>query len=179
MFGRGVVEQAQKLEPFLMPMLFLTESVVLAVGGIKGREQSRGAVALVVVGHGLAASPLEGQAGLGAVQGLDLAFFVHTQHQSVLGRAQIEADHIFQFLNKGGVVPDFETLHAMGLETVTAPDTAHAGGADPHRNGHGPRAPARGLRRGFACRHANHALDQTGAEAGLATGTGRIFLQSH
>ena len=130
-------------------------------------------------GSWLAASPLEGQAGLGAVQSLDLAFFVHTQHQSVLGRAQIEADDIFQFLNEGGVVTDFETLHAMRLKTVTAPDMAHAGGADPHCGGHGTRAPVRGLRRGFACRHADHALDQAGADAGPATGTGRIFLQPH
>src|SRR6266576_363443 len=39
----GLLEQAQKLEPFLVPMPFLTKSVDLAVGRIEGDKQSGGA----------------------------------------------------------------------------------------------------------------------------------------
>ena len=35
----GVIQQAQKLEPFLVAMAFLTQSVDLAVGRIEGGEQ--------------------------------------------------------------------------------------------------------------------------------------------
>jgi hypothetical protein len=43
---------------------------------IEGGEQSGGAVALVVVGHGAAFAGLHRQAGLGAVERLDLRFLV-------------------------------------------------------------------------------------------------------
>ena len=44
-----------------------------AVEHVEGGEQGGGAVALVVVGHGAGAALLHGQAGLGAVERLDLA----------------------------------------------------------------------------------------------------------
>ncbi len=45
-----------------------------AVEDVEGGEQGGGAVALVVVGHGAAFAGLHRQAGLGAVERLDLAF---------------------------------------------------------------------------------------------------------
>ena len=39
MRGHGLVEQAQKLEPFLMTMPFLTKPVDFAVGGVEGSEK--------------------------------------------------------------------------------------------------------------------------------------------
>ena len=48
-----------------------------AVEHVQRREQRRGAVALVVVGHGRAPAALERQARLGAVERLDLALLVH------------------------------------------------------------------------------------------------------
>ncbi len=59
----GLLEQTQKSEPFLVPMPFLTKSVDFAVGRIEGGKQSGGAVAFVVVGHGLAAARLSGSPG--------------------------------------------------------------------------------------------------------------------
>ena len=77
--GYGLIEQAQKPEPFLMSMPFLTKPVKLAVGRIESGKQSRGAVAFVVVGHSLAATALQRQTGLRAIQGLDLLFsFAHS-----------------------------------------------------------------------------------------------------
>ena len=83
-------------------MPFLTKPVDLAVGRIESGKQSDGAIAFVVVGHGLAASALQRQAGLSTIQSLDLAFLVHAQHQSVIGRVQIEADDVFQFFPRTG-----------------------------------------------------------------------------
>src|SRR5437667_12814844 len=70
----GVVEQTQKLEPFLVTMPLLAEAIDFAVGRIERRKQGCGAVAFVVMGQGLAATALERQAGLGTIQGLDLGF---------------------------------------------------------------------------------------------------------
>src|SRR5262249_3256512 len=107
----GLVESTQKLKPLLMSMPFLTEPVHLAVGCIEGSKKSSGAVAFVVVRHGLAAPTLQWQSGLGTIQSLDLTFLVHAQHQSVFGRVQIQADDIFQFFCKLGVAA--EALDAL------------------------------------------------------------------
>jgi hypothetical protein len=81
----GLIEQAQELEPFLVTMPFLTKAVDLAIGCIESGKQRRRAIAFVVVRHGLAATALERESGLGAIQSLDLAFLVYTQHQRVFG----------------------------------------------------------------------------------------------
>src|SRR5215469_17950229 len=100
-----------------MSMSFLTKPVNLAVGRVESGKQSRGAVAFVVVRHGLTATRLEWESGLGAIQGLDLAFLIHTQHQSVLGRVQIQSDNIFQLFGEFGIVADLETFHTVRLQT--------------------------------------------------------------
>src|SRR5208282_6593824 len=57
----GLVDQTEKLEPFLMAMPLLAQAEDLAVGRIQRGEQSGGAVAFVVVRHGGAASALQRQ----------------------------------------------------------------------------------------------------------------------
>ena len=65
-----------------------------AVEHVEGGEQGGRAVALVVVGHGAAATGLDRQPGLGAVERLDLAFLVDRQHDRMGRRIEIEADDI-------------------------------------------------------------------------------------
>jgi hypothetical protein len=67
-----------------MAMPFLTKSVDLTVGRIESGKKSGGAIAFVVVRPGLAASALEWQARLRAIQSLDLTFLVYAQHQRML-----------------------------------------------------------------------------------------------
>ena len=52
----------------------------------EGGEQGGRAGPLVVMGHGAATPLLQRQAGLGAVERLDLAFLVHRQHGGMLRR---------------------------------------------------------------------------------------------
>jgi hypothetical protein len=111
----SLIEQTQKLEPLLMSMPFLTEAVHLAIGRVEGGKQSRGAVAFVVMGHGLAATALQWQSGLGAIQSWDLAFLVHAQHQSVFGWVQIQADNVLQFFCKLGIVADLKLSTRCGF----------------------------------------------------------------
>ncbi len=64
------------------------------------RKERRRAVALVIVGQRATAALLKRQSRLGAIQRLDLALLVQTQHQRLLGRIQIQAYHIREFLQE-------------------------------------------------------------------------------
>ncbi len=77
MLRRLHIDPSQEPEPFLVPMAWHALTDDPAGGDIKRREQGGGAMALVIVRHGAAATLLERQARLGAIQRLDLAFFVH------------------------------------------------------------------------------------------------------
>jgi hypothetical protein len=61
---------------------------------------------------------------LGPVQGLDLGFLVHAQHDGLLGRVVIEADHVHDFRHELRVGGDLEPVLQVGLEVKPAPDPA-------------------------------------------------------
>src|SRR5258708_38049276 len=71
--GGLLIDLLEKVEKLSMPMTRHASSDDLAVQHVQRCEQGRGAVALVVVAHGAGAALLHGQAGLGAIESLDLA----------------------------------------------------------------------------------------------------------
>ena len=73
----------EKADEFLVEVALHAAPDDFAFQDIEGGEQGGGAVALVVVGHGGAASFLHRQTGLGATQGLDLALLVEAEHDGV------------------------------------------------------------------------------------------------
>ncbi len=95
----------------------------------RGEQRGR-PVALVVVRHGAATALLEGQAGLGAVQSLNLALFIDTKNDGLVGRIEIEADNIGQFFEKLRIARQLERLRPMRFEVVALPDAVHRGLAD-------------------------------------------------
>ena len=175
--GDGLVDEAEKLEPLLVPMALLAQAKDLAVGRIQRGKQCGRAVAFVVVRHGGAASALQRQAGLSTVQSLNLALLVGAQHQGVLWRIEVQTDDIFQLLRERGIVADLERFHAMRFQSVGAPDAAHTGFADADRRGHDARAPVSGVGRLLARGHGHHAFGQAGTDGGLASRSVRVFLQ--
>ena len=94
------IEAAEEGEKLLMPVAGLAFGEDGAGGDVEGSKQRGGTVADVIVGDAFPVAQSHGQHGRGAVQGLNLAFFVHAQHQGVLGRVQIEANDIPHFLDK-------------------------------------------------------------------------------
>ena len=56
----------------------------MACGDVEGCEEGGGAVPLVVVRHGAGSALLEWEAGLGAVQSLDLALLVEGENHGVV-----------------------------------------------------------------------------------------------
>ena len=68
----------------------------------RGEQSGRG-MPLVVVRHGLAASGLDRQSRLGAVERLDLALFVYRQHHGMGWRIDIEPDNVRQLGGKAKI----------------------------------------------------------------------------
>ena len=121
-----------------------------AVKAVERRKQGGRAVALVIVGHRLAASLFERQAGLGAIEGLDLGLLIERENQSMLRRIEIESDDVVEFLGETRVIAELEGLDAVGLEAMGAPNPSHGGSADAGRGGHGAAAPVGGVGRFLA-----------------------------
>jgi len=80
--GRGVmVDQLQKAQELAVSMARHAGPNDLAIEHIQRRKQGRGAMALIVMRHCTGATLLHRQAGLAAIEGLDLAFFVDAKDQ--------------------------------------------------------------------------------------------------
>src|SRR6266567_3690711 len=86
---------------------------------VEGGKQGRGAVALVVVGHGTAAAFFHGQPRLGAVQSRNLAFLVGAQHHGVFRRVQVEAYDVLHLLGEFRIATEFESSHQVRLQPVS------------------------------------------------------------
>ena len=100
-------------------------------------------MALIIMGLGAVTALAQGQAGLGAIQRLDLTFFVHAKDQRFLWRPQIEPDNRLQLLGEQGIVADFEAGYPVRLEPMTAPNASYARWADPRCLGHKSATPVR------------------------------------
>ena len=74
-----------------MAVALLAQTDDLTVGGIHGREKGRRSIALIVMSHRGAAAAFERETRLGAIQRLDLALFVATEHDGAFGWMQIES----------------------------------------------------------------------------------------
>src|SRR5262249_33869709 len=108
LMGRVVVDDEMKVEGLRHHPVDLFEEANGLVGAwarqafskqlagldIKSGKESRGAVALIVVRHRAGTTLLQGQARLGAVESLDLRFFVDRQHQCLIGWVEIETNNI-------------------------------------------------------------------------------------
>src|SRR3954470_1693750 len=80
---------------------------------VEGGEQRGGAMALVVVGHGAGAALLQRQAGLGAIERLDLRLLVNRQHHGMGRRVNVEADDVAQLRHELGIVRELEAADAV------------------------------------------------------------------
>ena len=133
LLGRLGVDTAQEFQPFLMAVPLHAVADDLAGGDVERGEQCRRAVALVVMRHGAGSALLDRQAGLCAVERLDLALLVDRENQRLVRRIEIETDDIAHLLDEVLVIRQLEGLHQVRLEAVRLPDPLHAGVADTDR----------------------------------------------
>ena len=122
---RFSIQFAQETEKFLVPMPRHAFAQHGSLQDVQGRKRGRGIVALVVMRQRAASPLLHRQAGLGAVQGLDLTLLVHAQHQSPVGRIQVQAHDVGELLHKVRVARQLEGARAMRLQAVRIPDAPH------------------------------------------------------
>jgi len=71
-----------------------------------------------------------GQDRLGAMQGLNLALFIDTQHQCIVGRLQVQAYDVLHLLDAERIGGEFEAVGAMGLEREGLEQLVHRGFGD-------------------------------------------------
>ena len=171
---RGLpVDLLEKPEPFDMRVLGLGPRDEFAVQVVQGGEQRDRPVAPVVMGPRPGRPAPQGQARLGALQGLTLALLVATEPDRPLGRVQIQTDHVPEFLRELRVVGHLEGLHHMRLDVVGAPDPVDGVRRQPRRGGHGAHAPSRPRRRRLGCPEDN-VFDLLGGDRGSSPPTGPI-----
>src|SRR5437588_7647202 len=92
------------------------------VANVEGGKQRRCPVAFVVMGHGPGPSFLHRQAGLGAIECLNLALLVDREHQGLVRRIEIETNDVFDLLDETFVIGQLEGLDQMRLEAVRVPN---------------------------------------------------------
>ena len=177
--GHGAVDLAQELPEFDVPMSRITGADDLPFQHVQRREQARSAVALVVMGHGLAAPLLHRQAGLRPVQRLNLALLVHAQHHRLVRRIQVHPHHVRQFLDKPLVLGQLECIDPMGLKTVRVPYPLHRGFADPLGFGHRTHGPLRGIPRCCVKSRLDDGLYPVRRKSLRTRAVGRVLGQPH
>src|SRR5271170_3970203 len=90
MLSCSIVDQAQEVDPLLMPVPLLAQPDHFSIQSVESGKQRRRAIALIIVGHRTSAATLQRQARLRAVESLNLTLLVAAQHQGVLGWIEIE-----------------------------------------------------------------------------------------
>jgi len=121
----AALDLVQEVEKLLMAVTGHVLGGDLAGQNIERGKERRGAVALIVVGHGRAASLLQWQPRLGAVKGLYLRLFIDRQDHRMGGRCHIKTDHITQLIDKSRIVRQLELPPAVRCKAMRLPDVAH------------------------------------------------------
>ena len=174
----GALDGGEEAQELLVAVALHATADHRAVERIEGSEQRGRAVANIVVRDGAGLARLERQAGLGPVQRLDLGFLVDREDQSMLGRSDIQADHVLELGGEVGIGRALEGAQAMGLQLVSLPDALHRAQRHAHRLGHGAAGPMRGFARRLAAGQCDQLLDDGGGQRRLARFAGLVPQQA-
>ena len=126
----------------------------------RGAERG-GAMPDVIMGLGGGMPRRQGQAGLGALQGLNLGLCIYRQHQGLRRRVHIQANYLPRLAGEVGVRRDLELATAVRGPPLLPPDAVHRGGIQAHCLRPAPTGPVRcpvGRRLQGAGQHRLHLL---------------------
>src|SRR5712692_4598255 len=129
---------------------------------IQRSEQGRGSMPFVVMRHRSATPFLHRQAGLGSIQCLNLTLLVHANDQRFIGRIQIQAHNVSQFLHKLRIARQLKLAHSMWLQPVGIPDALNRRRTRAAMLGHRPTAPVSRALRFAVQRRVDNPLDLAG-----------------
>ena len=164
------VDHVQEPDELLVPVVVHIASDNCPVEDVQGGEECRGSVALVVVGHSAQTPLLHGQARLGAVERLDLAFLVYGQDDGVGGRIDVKPNDIAQFADEVRVVRELELPIAVRLQAMGTPDAPDRAFTDAGRRGHHRGRPMGRLDGRVRQRQRHHAPATSGPKGGMRDG---------
>src|SRR5215472_2987152 len=128
----------------------------LASLSVQGGEQRSRAIALVIMSPPFHLTGAHGQRRLRAIQGLDLRFLVHTQHQRFIGRIKIEPDNVTHLVDKQRILGKLEGLTAMRSQSESLPHAMHTAATQATSRRQRASAPVRRL---FRRRFQSHRQD--------------------
>ena len=126
-----LVERVREKGELLLALAVFAAADDRAVQHVQGGEQRGSPVALgafraerpvVVVAYRPDLAPFERQAGLGAIERLDLTFFVDGHHHGMLRRVDVQPDDIAHLAGEIGVSGELKGPETLGLEIVVSPD---------------------------------------------------------
>ena len=112
--------------------------------------------------HRTAPAGFDWQTGLGAVECLNLGFFVYRQHHGMRRRVHVEADDVFDLLGESRIIGPFEGADAMRLQAVRFPDALDGAQRQADRLGHGSAGPMGRLAGRLALGQRQHPGDRRG-----------------
>ena len=113
--GELPIQAAEELQEFLVSV---TRHAIGNDGSfqqVEGSKQSGGSVPFIIVSRRPTAPFLHRPAGLASVQGLNLTLLIDTHDQGLVGRIQVEANDIGQFLDKLRIARQLELTEPMRL----------------------------------------------------------------
>jgi hypothetical protein len=125
--GNRFLDVAQECEEFLVPMSLLALRQNMTRSDIERCEQRRCPVSDVAVSDALDVTQAHGKTRLRSIQGLDLALFIDTEDNGVIGWVEIEADDISDLLDEEWISGDLEVFLTMRLESKGLPDSLNRG----------------------------------------------------
>jgi len=96
-------------------------------GDVQRGEQRSRPVADIVVGDALNISEPHRHEGLSSIERLNLALFVNTEHQRVIGRVEIEPHDIAHLLDEKRIGGKLESARAMGLDGKGLKESVNGG----------------------------------------------------
>ncbi len=170
--GKLRINAPQEFQELLVTMPAEALAHDLALQNFQSGKQGGRAVALVVMGHRAQPAFLHRQAGLGAVQRLDLGLLVHTEHQRLIGRVQVQPNDIRELLQEPGIARELEGLDPVRLQIVAAPNRTDGGLAHALKVRHPPATPLGHPLRLARCGGLDDRLDLARRIGGLATAAG-------
>src|SRR5271155_2627331 len=116
--GNLALDRVEETDELLVAMALHVAADHGSVEDVHGCEQGGRSVPLVIMGHRSGAALLHRQPGLGAVERLDLAFFVDRQDHGVRRRIDVETDDVAQPVDEFGVLGELELANAVGLQPM-------------------------------------------------------------
>ena len=135
-FRHLALDTVEEADELLMAMALHVLPDDCSVKHVERCEQRGCAMPLVIVGHGARTALLHRQAGLGAVERLDLRLLVDGQDHRMSRRINIEADDLGELFGENRIVRQFEAAPSMRCKAMRLPNLLHRRDGQPDDLGH-------------------------------------------